>query len=122
MICQTHISEYASQLLLRLLITFDVYTHHEVLVGVKGPNGNIVSIQLPSLPLEYPVGPNHSLYCPKLINRLLPDTFTNRNGVYLVSSRPPAAMGVEPQIYECTESTTDCPKVIQHEDKRSKTS
>ena len=101
------------------VMKFDVYTHREVLVGVKGPNGNIVSIQLPSLPLEYPVGPNHSLYCPKLINRLLPDRFTNRNCAYLVPHRaPPAAptMGVEPDFSE----STDTSQVMQHADKRSR--
>ena len=101
------------------VMKFDVYTHREVLVGVKGPNGNIVSIQLPSLPLEYPVDPNHSLYCPKLINRLLPDRFTNRNCAYLVPHRaPPAAptMGVEPEFSE----STDTSQVMQHADKRSR--
>ena len=70
------------------VIRLDVYTYKEVLVGVRGPHGNIVTIELPPLPLYYPVGPNHFLFCPQLVKRWLPDTFINRDRAYIVNSRP----------------------------------
>ena len=47
-----------------------------------------MTIELPPLPLYYPVGPNHFLFCPQLVKRWLPDTFINRDRAYLVNSKP----------------------------------
>ena len=81
-------SRQAFQAVFENLCSCNGYTFKEILVGARGPwTQTKHSAAFP--PLYYPVGPNHYLLCAKM-KRWLPDTFTNRNNVYLVNSKPTA--------------------------------